>query len=74
MGRISYSIYLYQQLTISPVEKILHGQPLLTRAMASLAVTILAALFSYHLVEKPFLRLKARFQSVGKPMSVTVQC
>jgi peptidoglycan/LPS O-acetylase OafA/YrhL len=48
--------------------------PGLINATASLAVTILAALFSYQLVERPFLRLKSRFQSVGKPVSVTAQC
>ncbi len=68
MGRISYSIYLYQQLTIGPVEKALHGKPLLLQAAASLAVTIFAALLSYRIVEKPFLRLKSRFQSAGQPV------
>jgi peptidoglycan/LPS O-acetylase OafA/YrhL len=65
MGRISYSMYLYQQVVISPVEKILHRQPLLLQAAASLGATVVAALFSYYVIEKPFLRLKSRFQSIS---------
>jgi peptidoglycan/LPS O-acetylase OafA/YrhL len=64
MGRISYSMYLYQQIVISPVEKLLHAQPVLLQAVASVAATVVAALFSYHVIERPFLRLKSRFQSV----------
>jgi peptidoglycan/LPS O-acetylase OafA/YrhL len=60
MGRISYSMYLYQQIVISPVEKLLHSQPVLLQAVASVAATVVVALFSYHLIEKPFLRLKSR--------------
>jgi peptidoglycan/LPS O-acetylase OafA/YrhL len=63
MGRISYSMYLYQQIVVSPVEKVLHVQPVLLQATVSVAATVIAALFSYHLIEKPFLRLKSRFQS-----------
>jgi peptidoglycan/LPS O-acetylase OafA/YrhL len=64
MGRISYSMYLYQQIVISPVEKLLHAQPVLLQAVASVAATVAAALFSYHVIERPFLKLKSRFQSV----------
>jgi peptidoglycan/LPS O-acetylase OafA/YrhL len=64
MGRISYSMYLYQQIAISPVEKLLHGQPVFLQALASVAATVLAALFSYHVIERPFLKLKSRFQSI----------
>lgn len=63
IGRISYSMYLYQQLVIGPVEKVFAGQSLIVRVLAGLFVTIAAALCSYYLVEKPFLRLKARFQT-----------
>jgi peptidoglycan/LPS O-acetylase OafA/YrhL len=64
MGRISYSMYLYQQMAISPVEKLLHAQPVILQAAASVAATAAAALCSYHMIEKPFLRLKSRFQAV----------
>jgi peptidoglycan/LPS O-acetylase OafA/YrhL len=67
LGRISYSVYLYQQIAIGPVQKALHAQPLLVRAAASLVVTVVAALFSYHFIERPFLRLKSRFQTVENP-------
>ncbi len=61
IGRISYAMYLYQQLVIGPIEKVAAGQPFIVRTLATIAVTIAAALCSYYFVEKPFLRLKARF-------------
>jgi peptidoglycan/LPS O-acetylase OafA/YrhL len=66
IGRISYSMYLYQQIVIGPVEKALISQPVVLRAFASLIVTIAIALCSYYLIEKPFLRLKSRFQTVAR--------
>jgi peptidoglycan/LPS O-acetylase OafA/YrhL len=66
IGRISYSMYLYQQIVIGPVEKALISQPVFLRALASVVVTIAIALCSYHLIEKPFLRLKSRFQTVAR--------
>jgi peptidoglycan/LPS O-acetylase OafA/YrhL len=62
IGRISYSMYLYQQLLIGPVEKVFASQPVPVRALAIVLATIAAGLCSYHLVEKPFLRLKDRLQ------------
>jgi peptidoglycan/LPS O-acetylase OafA/YrhL len=61
IGRISYSMYLYQQLVIGPAHKLTQAQPILVQALAATAATIFAALCSYYVVEKPFLRLKARF-------------
>jgi peptidoglycan/LPS O-acetylase OafA/YrhL len=62
IGRISYSMYLYQQLVIGPIKKIVGGQPLIVVSVATVIATIAVALCSYFLVEKPFLRLKARIQ------------
>jgi peptidoglycan/LPS O-acetylase OafA/YrhL len=66
IGRISYSMYLYQQIVIGPVDKVLHTAPLFVRLFGALIATITAGVCSFFLVEKPFLRLKARFQSARK--------
>jgi peptidoglycan/LPS O-acetylase OafA/YrhL len=58
MGRLSYSLYLWQQLFLAP-----EGAGL--GAARSFPVNVLclgaAAWLSYTLVERPFLRLKERF-------------
>jgi peptidoglycan/LPS O-acetylase OafA/YrhL len=69
MGRISYSIYLYQQLVIGPIEKILASLPLMVRVVAEVAGVIAFAFASYTFIEKPFLRLKVRFQTGAKRAS-----
>ena len=56
LGDISYSLYLWQQLTLS-VTSHLHF-PLLARLSISLALTVMAASVSYYAIERPFLRLK----------------
>jgi len=58
LGQISYSLYLYQQLTLQSVHKRLGGQPELVQLSAAVAVTILAACFSFYVIERPFLKLK----------------
>jgi peptidoglycan/LPS O-acetylase OafA/YrhL len=61
LGRISYSIYLYQQLVIYPVEKMFRGRPLLT-VVASVGTVMVCGTASYFLIERPFLKLKDRFR------------
>jgi peptidoglycan/LPS O-acetylase OafA/YrhL len=61
LGRISYSIYLYQQLVIYPVEKMFRGRPVVT-VVVSVGAVIACATASYFLVERPFLKLKDRFR------------
>ena len=56
VGKLSYSIYLWQQLFFS--EKMMP----LSKFPINLVFIFLAACFSYFIVEKPFLRLKARFE------------
>jgi len=58
LGRISYSLYLYQQITLHPAKKILSGQPVLVQLVAAIVVTITVASGSYYLIERPFLKLK----------------
>lgn len=58
MGRISYSLYLWQQVFIvtqTPSWGILRRFPI------SILVPFLLSMLSYHFLELPFLRLKARY-------------
>ena len=61
LGAISYSTYLYQQIVIPFVTKVLPDQPKPLISVVCLLVTWAAASVSYYLVEKPFLGLKERF-------------
>ncbi len=58
LGRISYSLYLYQQIAIHPVKHALAAYPVVVQLGAAICVTLLMAVISYYLVEQPFLRLK----------------
>ncbi len=66
LGRISYSVYLYQQPLVGPLDKLLTPIPLVLRAPLIAAGVSAAALLSYHVIEKPFLNMKRRFQVVDK--------
>jgi peptidoglycan/LPS O-acetylase OafA/YrhL len=59
-GRISYSLYLYNGLIVYCTGRLpfLHG---FLRVAANIGGSILAATLSYHLIERPFLRLKEKF-------------
>jgi peptidoglycan/LPS O-acetylase OafA/YrhL len=64
LGRISYSLYLYQLLVIATVEFYLMPALRLRWAIPVMYVGSLAAAYaSYRLVEMPFLRLKSRFET-----------
>jgi peptidoglycan/LPS O-acetylase OafA/YrhL len=67
LGRISYSVYLYQQLVPPSVRRALAGYPNLIQLLATAVVVTAAASLSYFLIERPFLRLKDRFASPGDP-------
>ena len=58
LGMISYSLYLYQQITLYSVMKMLGDFPLAIRVFCAVGVTVLAATFSYYAIEKPFLKLR----------------
>jgi len=60
IGVLSYSIYLWQQLFLSG------GTAWFTQFPQNLFLIAVTAMFSYHFIEKPFLRLKSRF-TVSKP-------
>ena len=57
-GVISYPLYLYQQLMIYPVKRLLEGWPTPVVFAAACAATVAAAAGSYYVVERPFLKLK----------------
>jgi peptidoglycan/LPS O-acetylase OafA/YrhL len=61
LGRISYSLYLYQQLTLHVVRHALEAYPLVVQLAGALVVTIIAATISYYLIERPFLKLRSPF-------------
>jgi peptidoglycan/LPS O-acetylase OafA/YrhL len=60
LGRISYSLYLYQQLEAEPVMKWLAPFPFPIEIAGSCAAVVLTATLSYFLIERPLLRLKDR--------------
>jgi peptidoglycan/LPS O-acetylase OafA/YrhL len=59
VGKLSYSLYLWQQLFLGTA--LVAGIGGVRWFPLDLALTVLAALASYALVERPFLRLKDRF-------------
>jgi peptidoglycan/LPS O-acetylase OafA/YrhL len=61
LGWMSYSIYLYQQITLSPLRHLLKSTPLLVQLVASFAACLLVSAASYYFVERPFQTLKDRF-------------
>jgi peptidoglycan/LPS O-acetylase OafA/YrhL len=66
VGRISYGLYLYQQLTVDYVHRHMGGPDLL-KLTAAIAATLVCASLSFSIIERPFLRAKERFsEPVGK--------
>lgn len=64
LGRISYPLYLYQQVTLYPARTRVPG-PEIVGLAAGIAITVVLASLSYYLVEMPFLRLKTRYKKVA---------
>lgn len=54
LGKISYSLYLYQQLTLSTARRLTENYSLGIQVVFAVAVTICFAMFSYHFVERRF--------------------
>jgi peptidoglycan/LPS O-acetylase OafA/YrhL len=57
LGQISYSLYLWQQLILGSAQH-LPAMPEFVQFIVAVTITILAACFSYYVIERPFLRLK----------------
>lgn len=60
VGRMSYSIYLYQQITIRAPQKILNFAPTPIRLIAGIATCLIVSACSYYIVERPFLAMKEK--------------
>ncbi len=60
LGAISYSIYLYHQVTMGTVQKLTRHLPVVS-PVAAVAAAIAVASASYWLVEQPLQRTRARF-------------
>ena len=70
LGRLSYSLYLWQQLFLfvkTPSWGLLRVFPI------DLLMAFACALISYFVVEKPFLRIKARIHSKGMTTREPIQ-
>ena len=67
LGRISYSLYLYQELTLYTARRLTVEYPVIVQFGFGVAATVVMASGSYFLVEKPFLKLKDR---IGKPRAL----
>jgi peptidoglycan/LPS O-acetylase OafA/YrhL len=57
LGVLSYSLYLWQEPFMD------HGSDVLKRFPLNYLVAMAAALTSYYIIERPFLRIKKRFES-----------
>ncbi len=60
LGRISYPLYLYQQLTLFTARRLTAEYPVYVQFVFAVAVTVGFATASYYLIEQPFLKLKSR--------------
>jgi peptidoglycan/LPS O-acetylase OafA/YrhL len=65
VGVLSYSLYLWQQLFIARVDKWW-----ITHFPQNLVGILCCALFSYYVIERPFLKLKAKFAAKRKSLPV----
>ena len=66
VGRLSYSLYLYQQLALWSVSSRLAAQSPIVQFVVATGATAALAAGSYYLVERPFLRMRN-----GKRWSLT---
>lgn len=67
LGKISYGIYMYHPLAIVVALKLLARVPLTNSFLvcfASTCLTVLIASASYHLLERPFIRMKLRYSTI----------
>jgi len=65
LGRISYSVYLYQQLFVDVPKKLLRDYAVIWQLAASVALVVAIASMSHYIVERPFLRLKTRYKQTA---------
>lgn len=58
LGRISYSLYLYQAITLFTARRLTQDRPVLVQLVFAIGITVLFASASYFIIEKPFLKLR----------------
>jgi peptidoglycan/LPS O-acetylase OafA/YrhL len=63
LGRISYGMYLYQQLTVDFVSRHMLQISLSAKFLLALLLTIVCASVSYWALERPCLKIKARLHA-----------
>lgn len=61
IGRLSYSLYLWQQVFLDPT----NGGTWMCRFPQNLGLCLIAAIASYYVIERPFLNLKHRWSAAG---------
>lgn len=71
LGRISYSLYLYQQITLYPVRRVLGAQPVVLQLVVAIFLTVAVASASYFLIERPFLKFKKVWAKYRRPLAAT---
>jgi peptidoglycan/LPS O-acetylase OafA/YrhL len=64
LGKISYSLYLYQTLTLYTARSLTSEYPVIVQLAFAIAVTVGFGSASYYLVGKPFLRLKEKLEII----------
>jgi peptidoglycan/LPS O-acetylase OafA/YrhL len=63
LGRISYSIYLYQAIVMAAPKKLLGPYPVFVQLAGCVAVVVIVASVSHVLIERPFLALRKGFRN-----------
>ena len=64
VGRISYGMYLYQQIVVYPAHRLTGQLPMWLQVVVVFAIVIGLATGSFFLLERPLLRLKDRFAAL----------
>ena len=62
VGRISYSIYLYQAIAMGTPKKLLASYPVIVQLAGCVGAVLGVASLSYFVVERPFLALRKGFE------------
>jgi len=67
LGSISYGVYMYHSIVLFCIKPWMNDQTVLQKialAFATAVATIVIAAISYHYLEKPFLRLKGKLETI----------
>jgi peptidoglycan/LPS O-acetylase OafA/YrhL len=70
VGRMSYSVYLYQQIIVQPARDALASLPVALQLAGAIAACLAVSAASYYVIEKPFLLLKDRWGKRNRPTTL----